>query len=53
MTATEQALHDDRMRAEIAHLGAQTARINQHMRWQIPLYFATFAGVILAGLKLL
>ena len=53
MTAAEQSLHDDKMRAEIAHLAAQTARIQQQMRWQMPLYLVTFAGVILAGLKLL
>ena len=53
MTREELSLHDDKIRAEIAHLVAQTAQIQQQMRWQMPLYFATFAGVILAGLKYL
>lgn len=53
MTIEEQKLADDKMRAEINHLGAQTARINQQMRWQMPLYMVTFAGVLIAALKLL
>lgn len=50
MTQSEQALADDKMRAEIAFLAAQTARIQQQMRWQIPVYLVSFAGAIVAVL---
>ena len=60
MTTQEQSLHDDKMRAEIAHMSAgiahlnmQTIRIQQQMRWQMPIYLVSFIGVILAGLKFL
>ena len=48
MTYQEQTLADDKMRAEIAHLAAQTARIQQQMQWQIPVYMVSFAGVVIA-----
>jgi hypothetical protein len=48
MTQAEQNLADDKMRAEIAHLGAQTARIQQQMCWQMPVYFVSFVGALIA-----
>lgn len=48
MTEQEQALADDKMRAEIAHLAAQTARIQQQMRWQMPIYLVSFIGAAIA-----
>ncbi|MEM9700229.1 MAG: hypothetical protein AAF943_15730 [Pseudomonadota bacterium] len=48
MTTHELSLHDDKMRAEIAHLAAQTARIQQQMRWQMPVYLISFIGAVIA-----
>ena len=53
MTKEEQRLADDKMRAEIAHLGAQTARIQQQMRWQMPVYLISFVGAIVAVMTFL
>ena len=57
MTAQEQALADDRMRAEIAKLiaetgklNAETAKINRERYW-IP--FIIFAGVFVAAISIL
>lgn len=41
MTTEELALHDDKMRAEIAHLAAQTTKLNKEIRW--------YEAVIIAG----
>lgn len=41
MTQAELTLHDDKMRAEIAHLAAQTAKLNKEIRW--------YEAVIIAG----
>ena len=41
MTNAETSLHDDKMRAEIAHLAAQTAKLNKEIRW--------YEAVIIAG----
>ena len=48
MTQAELSLADEKMRAEIIHLGAQTARIQQQMRWQIPVYLVSFVGILIA-----
>ena len=48
MTQKELALSDDKMRAEIAYLAAQTARIHQQMRWQMPVYLVSFIGAVIA-----
>lgn len=48
MTQAEQSLADDKMRAEIAYLAAQTARIQQQMRWQMPVYLVSFIGAVIA-----
>ncbi|WP_308915407.1 hypothetical protein [Jannaschia sp. LMIT008] len=48
MTKAEQSLADDKMRAEIANLAAQTARIQQQMRWQMPMWMIGFIGAIVA-----
>ncbi|MEO0390179.1 MAG: hypothetical protein AAF218_04480 [Pseudomonadota bacterium] len=48
MTQEELTLANEKMRAETIFLQAQTARIQQQMRWQIPLYFASFAGALVA-----
>ena len=50
MTQAEVNLADDKMRAEIQHLAAQTARIQQQMRWQMPVYFVSFIGAMIAVL---
>ena len=41
MTNAEISLHDDKMRAEIAHLAAQTSKLNKEIRW--------YEAVIIAG----
>ncbi|SMD02570.1 hypothetical protein [Primorskyibacter flagellatus] len=41
MTNAEISLHDDKMRAEIAHLAAQTTKLNKEIRW--------YEAVIIAG----
>ena len=41
MTNAEISLHDDKMRAEIAHLAAQTLKLNKEIRW--------YEAVIIAG----
>lgn len=57
MTAAEQVLADDKMRAEIGHLMASTAKLNAETakisreRYWIP--FTVFAGVIVAVLTII
>lgn len=57
MTTAEQALADDKMRAEIANLIAATAKLNAETakiareRFWIP--FTVFAGVLVAVVTLL
>lgn len=41
MTQQEQSIADDKMRAEITYLAAQTAKLNKEIRW--------YEVVILAG----
>ncbi len=41
MTNAELSLHDDKMRAEIAHIAAQTTKLNKEIRW--------YEAVIIAG----
>lgn len=41
MTEAEASLHDDKMRAEIAHLAAQTSKLNKEIKW--------YEAVIIAG----
>ncbi|KIC38838.1 hypothetical protein RA27_18270 [Ruegeria sp. ANG-R] len=49
MTAAEQTLADDKMRAEIAKLIAESAKINAEARWY-PIAVGTgFAGVLLTA----
>lgn len=48
MTQQELTLQDDKMRAEIAFLAAQTTRIHQQMRWQMPIYLVSFLGAVIA-----
>ena len=50
MTEKDHRLADQKMRAEISHLIMQTARIQQQMRWQIPVYMVSFIGAIVAVL---
>lgn len=49
MIAEEQALADDRMRAEIAKLVAETAQISRERFW-IP--FMILAGVVIAVISI-
>ena len=41
MTSEEQSLHDDKMRAEIAHIAAQTMKLNKEIKW--------YEAVVIAG----
>ena len=41
MTDAELSLHDDKMRAEIANLAAQTTKLNKEIRW--------YEAVVIAG----
>lgn len=52
MTEKEQRLVDDRMRAEIAKLIAETAKINAEARWYPYIVVATVLAGIAALLKL-
>lgn len=46
MTAQEQALADDKMRAEIAKLNAETAEIVQNMRYRFWVLGAAYIGAL-------
>lgn len=48
MTQQELTLQDDKMRAEITFLATQTARIQQQMKWQMPVYLVSFIGAVIA-----
>ncbi len=41
MTNAEINLHDEKMRAEIAHIAAQTVKLNKEIKW--------YEGVVIAG----
>lgn len=46
MTEQEQRLADDRMRAEIAKLVAETAEIQQNMRYRFWVLGAAYVGAL-------
>lgn len=46
MNNAEASLHDDRMRAEIAHLAAQTVKLNKEIRWYEPVIIAGGASAL-------
>ena len=52
MTAAEQSLADDRMRAEIAKLVAETAKINAEARWYPFIATAGLFGAAIAVVKI-
>ena len=43
----------EKIRAEIVHLNANTARIQQQMQWQMPVYLVSFLAAIVAAVRLL
>lgn len=51
MTAQEQALNDDKMRAEIAKLLAETSKINNENRWYPLIVGSTATLAIVAIVK--
>ncbi len=53
MTQEEQSLADDKMRAEIAKLVAETAKINTENRWYLLVVGAAAMAVALTIAKLL
>ena len=53
MKQDEVTIVDAKLIAEITHLGAQTARIQQQMRWQMPVYLISFIGALVAIFNLL
>jgi hypothetical protein len=46
MTEAEQRLADDKMRAEIAKLSAETAEINQNMKYRMWVLGAAYLGAL-------
>lgn len=52
MTRQEQALADDKMRAEIAKLIAETAKINTENQWYVAIVASTATLAIVAAVKL-
>ncbi|MEM8553812.1 MAG: hypothetical protein AAGF71_03195 [Pseudomonadota bacterium] len=52
MTQHEQALADDKMRAEIAKLVAETAEIQRNMKYRFWVMLAAFAGVLVTAIKI-
>ena len=48
MTQVEQALADDRMRAEIAKLTAETAQIQQNMKYRFWVMAAAYITAVAA-----
>ena len=46
MTHTEQALADDKMRAEIAKLVAETSKINQNMKYRFWVLMAAYVSAM-------
>ncbi len=49
MTDAEQRIEDDKMRAEIAHLAAQTRKLNKEIRWyEAVIFTAGVSGLTLA-----
>ena len=53
MTEKEQALEDLKLRAEIAHLNAQTAKLSKEIRWFEAIILFGVAGVAVAITRLL
>jgi len=52
MTAHEQTLVDDKVRAEIAKLIAETAKINKENQWYVAIVTSTATLAIVAVAKL-
>ena len=52
MTRHEQALADDKMRAEIAKLIAETAKINTENQWYVAIVASTATLAVVALVKL-
>ncbi len=51
MTHAEQALADDKMRAKIAKLAAETAEIQQNMKYRFWVLAAAYIGALAVVLK--
>ena len=52
MTSQEQSLADDKMRAEIAKLLAETSKINTENQWCVAIVASTATLAIVAVVKL-
>ena len=52
MTSQEQSLADDKMRAEIAKLLAETSKINTENQWYVAIVASTATLAIVAVVKL-
>ena len=52
MTSDEQRLADDKMRAEISKLIAETAKINKENQWYVAIVASTATLAIVAVVKL-
>lgn len=53
MTHAEQALADEKMRAEIAKLAAETSEINQNMKYRFWVLMAAYVGALAVIVKFL